>query len=213
MKRSLFLLVLMMFCTVGFAQLSFNAKVGMNLSSHIGSNSDYAKFKPGFRAGVGLEYQFTDIVSLQPSLFFSQKGAKISEHEISTGVLKEKTKQLVNQLYLEIPVNVQFRFEVADNINVLFATGPYFACGVGGKMRTEIKASVAGKAQDTTTKTDTFGDKGLNYNRFDAGWDVGVGVEINRIIVGLDTQFGFCTIKGEDTPHNANIGISLGYNF
>lgn len=64
---------------MSFAQLSFNVKAGLNLSSYIGDNSDHSKFKPGVRLGVGMEYQFTDIISLQPSLFFSQKGAKYSE--------------------------------------------------------------------------------------------------------------------------------------
>lgn len=60
--------------TIGFAQVSFQVKAGLNLSSYIGENSDHSKFKPGARIGVGMEYQFTDLISLQPSLFFSQKG-------------------------------------------------------------------------------------------------------------------------------------------
>ena len=58
--------------------ISFQVKAGLNLSSYIGENSDHSKFKPGARIGVGMEYQFTDLISLQPSLFFSQKGAKYS---------------------------------------------------------------------------------------------------------------------------------------
>ena len=58
--------------------MSFNVKAGLNLSSYIGENSDHSEFKPGARIGVGMEYQFNDMISLQPSLFFSQKGAKYS---------------------------------------------------------------------------------------------------------------------------------------
>ena len=79
MKKVFFTVFLALCCTMGFAQLSFNVKAGLNLSSYIGDNSDHSKFKPGARVGVGMEYQFTDLVSLQPSLFFSQKGAKYSE--------------------------------------------------------------------------------------------------------------------------------------
>ena len=78
MKKVFFTILFVLCCTMGFAQLSFNVKAGLNLSSYIGDNSDHSKFKPGARIGVGMEYQFTDLVSLQPSLFFSQKGAKYS---------------------------------------------------------------------------------------------------------------------------------------
>ena len=52
-----------------------------------------------------------------------------------------------------------------------------------------------------------------DYNRFDAGWNIGLGVEFGRILVGLDTQLGFCKVMDGNAPHNANIGITLGYKF
>jgi len=78
MKKSILTVLFALCCTIGFAQVSFQVKAGLNLSSYIGENSDHSKFKPGARIGVGMEYQFTDLISLQPSLFFSQKGAKYS---------------------------------------------------------------------------------------------------------------------------------------
>ena len=60
-----------------FAGVFFNVKAGLNLSSYIGENSDHSEFKPGARIGVGMEYQFNDMISLQPSLFFFAKGGKI----------------------------------------------------------------------------------------------------------------------------------------
>lgn len=53
----------------------------------------------------------------------------------------------------------------------------------------------------------------MDYNRFDAGWNIGLGVEFGKILVGLDTQLGFCKVMDGDAPHNANIGITLGYKF
>ena len=59
MKKSVLTVLFALFCTMSFAQLSFNVKAGLNLSSYIGDNSDHSKFKPGVRLGVGMEYQFT----------------------------------------------------------------------------------------------------------------------------------------------------------
>lgn len=101
----------------------------------------------------------------------------------------------------------------ADNTNLVIATGPYLACGVGGKAKFDGDASVGGIHINGDDKIDTFGDDGLDYNRFDAGWNIGLGVEFGKILVGLDTQLGFCKVMDGDAPHNANIGITLGYKF
>ena len=58
MKKSIFNLLFALICTMGFSQVSFNVKAGLNLSSYIGENSDHSEFKPGARIGVGMEYQF-----------------------------------------------------------------------------------------------------------------------------------------------------------
>lgn len=101
MKKSILTALFALCCTIGFAQVSFQVKAGLNLSSYIGENSDHSKFKPGARIGVGMEYQFTDLISLQPSLFFSQKGAKYSSGYEGT-VVDADADVKINQLYLEL---------------------------------------------------------------------------------------------------------------
>ena len=174
MKRSFFTVLFALICTLGFSQVSFNVKAGLNLSSYIGENSDNSKFKPGVRLGVGMEYQFNEMVALQPSLFFSQKGAKYSG-DYKGNIADADADVKINQLYLELPINVQFRFNIADNTNLVIATGPYLACGVGGKAKFDGNASVGSVEVNGSEKVDTFGDDGLDYNRFDAGrfsWDL-----------------------------------------
>ena len=195
MKKVFFTVLFALICTMGFSQVSFNVKAGLNLSSYIGENSDHSEFKPGARIGVGMEYQFNDMISLQPSLFFSQKGAKYSSG-FDGNIIDADADVKINQLYLELPVNVQFRFNIA-----------------GGKAKFDGDASVGGIHINGDDKIDTFGDDGLDYNRFDAGWNIGLGVEFGKILVGLDTQLGFCKVMDGDAPHNANIGITLGYKF
>ena len=133
--------------------------------------------------------------------------------ELSPDVVDADADVKINQLYLELPINVQFRFNLADNTNLVIATGPYLACGVGGKTKFDGGASIGGIAVNGGDKVDTFGSDGLDYNRFDAGWNIGLGVEFGKILVGLDTQLGFCKVMDGNAPHNANIGITLGYKF
>ena len=208
MKRGLFTVLFALFAMVGFSQVDVNVKTGINFGSWMGENYGDMKFKPGFRVGVGIEYQFTDLLSLQPTLFFSQKGAR-DKYVAEVGEFEGEAKLKINEWYMDIPVNLQLRFELSDKVNLLAATGPYIGVGIGGKTKEKAES---GKIT-IDEKSDTFGED--NLKRFDAGWGIGLGVEINRFQVGLDTQFGFCQLVRDvdNSPHNVNIGITVGYTF
>lgn len=170
--------------------VNWNAKVGMNISSY--SGDDDLSSKVGFKMGGGFEYGFTDIWSLQPSLFISTKGAK--EDEVT-----------MNAVYLELPVMAVARIKVADNTNIVISAGPYLAYGVGGK--------TSAKSEGVKVSVDTFGNDVINLNRFDAGLGFGVAAEFGKIIVGLDGQFGLAEVQAAGNPKNLNFSISVGYKF
>lgn len=189
MKKSILFTLLALFSVAGFSQAtSWNVKAGMNISNYTGDYDLNAKV--GFKVGGGFEYSFDDVWSLQPSLFLSTKGAK-------------KDGASINAMYLELPIMGAARLKVSDNTNFVLSAGPYLACGIGGKAKFE--------ADHVTVKYDTFGDEGLK--RFDAGLGVGLALEINRIIVGLDGQFGLVEVDRADNPKNLNFSIVLGYKF
>ena len=189
MKRNLVFVLFALVSVVGFSQVSWNAKVGMNISNFTGDFDMNAKV--GFKIGGGMEYGFNEIWSLQPSLFVSSKGAK-------------KDELSVNAVYLELPVMAAARFKVADNTNIVLSAGPYFACGIAGKTKFDL-------GNDTERKVDTFGDDALK--RFDAGLGVGVALEFGRIIAGLDGQFGLVDVEKVGNPKNMNFSIIVGYKF
>ena len=111
MKKGLIFVLFALVSIVSYSQISWNAKVGMNMSNFTGDSD--TDMRVGFNVGVGMEYQFTDMWSIQPSLMFTQKGAKMDE-------LK------ANPMYLEIPVMAAARFAIADNQNIVVKAGPYF---------------------------------------------------------------------------------------
>lgn len=123
MKRNLVFVLFALVSVVGFSQVSWNAKVGMNISNYTGDFDMNAKV--GFKIGGGMEYGFNEIWSLQPSLFVSSKGVK-------------KDELSVNAVYLELPVMAAARFKVADNTNIVLSAGPYFACGIGGNSKVDL---------------------------------------------------------------------------
>ena len=203
MKKLFIALVLVCISSASFAQLSWNAKIGMNISNLYGKSVEDSKAKVGMKVGVGAEYAFTDMWSIQPSLFFSTKGAKYSE---STGNASASVK--VNEMYLELPINAQARFAVTDGINITVAAGPYLAVGVGGKKKVTAETGTF----YASSKTKTFGDNG--FDRFDFGLGVGLGAEFGRILVGLDGQWGLTKLASyHNAPKNLNFSITLGYKF
>jgi hypothetical protein len=205
MKKLLLLLVIILGCNMltmaQDSKVSWNAKAGLNISNWTGKDVQGNKAKLGFKVGVGMEYAFDNIWSLQPSLFFSTKGAKYSE--VIEGY---STKITVNQMYIELPVNLQARVHIEGNTNLLFSAGPYIAYGIGGKTSFDV-ANVG-------ADIDTFGNDGLGLDEFDAGAGFGVGLEFGKILVGLDGQVGLTKLSdGEGSPKNINFSVTLGYKF
>ena len=189
MKKGLIFVLFALVSIVSYSQISWNAKVGMNMSNFTGDMD--TDMRIGFNVGVGMEYQFSDMWSIQPSLMFTQKGAKQDEVKM-------------NPMYLEIPVLAAARFAIADNQNIVVKAGPYFAFGIAGKTKFDL-------GNDTERKVDTFGDDALK--RFDAGLGVGVALEFGRIIAGLDGQFGLVDVEKVGNPKNMNFSIIVGYKF
>ena len=87
-----------------------------------------------------------------------------------------------------------------NSINAMYLELPVMAAA---------RFNVAGN--DTERKYDTFGDDALK--RFDAGLGVGVALELGKVIVGLDGQFGLVDVEKIGNPKNTNFSIVLGYKF
>lgn len=183
--------------TVTFAQgeIFWNVKAGMNISNF--TSGDNTKAKIGFRAGVGMEYAFTEMWSLQPSLLFTTKGTKVD------APLLDMT---INAMYLELPVNAAARFRIGDYSSIVVSAGPYIAYGVGGKTTSKLEDA-------REEKVNTFRDNGAK--RFDFGLGTGVAYEFGQIFISADAQFGLLKVMdlGTDSPKNLNFAIGLGYRF
>ena len=184
MKKNLLFVLFTFLSVTAFSQVTWNAKVGMNISNYTGDNEMNSKV--GFKIGGGLEYGLTELWSLQPSLLISTKGAKYDDLTMNT-------------VYLELPIMAAARMAITDDTNIVISAGPYLACGVGGN------TSLG------DIKVDTFGDEGLD--RFDAGLGLGVAAEFGKIVVGLEGQVGLVDVEKIGNPKNINFSINLGYKF
>lgn len=216
MKKSLILVLFALVSVVSYSQVSWNAKVGMNMSNISNMDGDV---KIGYNLGVGMEYAFTDMWSIQPSLLFSTKGTK------SEATIEGYTDKVsFNPLYLELPIMFAARFAVSDNMNIVVSAGPYLAYGVGGKAKYEY--SYEGESEeyeydifkDQKDEDGEVEEKGAK--RFDAGLGVGVAWEINKFFVGVNGSFGLAKLGDvydendkKESMKNTNFSIGVGYKF
>lgn len=192
-----------------FAQegLSFGVKAGANLSSMSGDMFDDFKSKVGFQVGVTVEYGFTENLFLGSGLEFTTKGAK---HKIEAGSVTTKTT--FNPMYLQLPVHIGYKFEVADNIKLLVELGPYVGFGVGGKTKIKIDGT---NVVDGNRSTDIF-NKDNDITRFDFGVGGAIGAEFGAIAVKIGYDLGLMNMYTGDldiSNKTRNAFLTLGYKF
>lgn len=236
MKKSILFVLFAMVSVMGFSQFNgWNAKVGMNLSSW---SEDEVDTKLGFRAGV--EQNICSAIFCHCSLLCSFRLKDVRRIAKVNWRMYGKAKVTVNQMYLELPVMLAARFNVANKTNLVVTAGPYAGYGIGGKTKVDLRMNdeklkmkfnsfgkvdkvtieQGGKTQDVPLSelVGNFGDIEFEnndnkfLNRFDFGLGVGLALEFNRFIVGLDGQFGL-TELADKGPKNLNYAVSVGYKF
>ena len=128
---------------------------------------------------------------LETGLAFSSRGGKVD------GVSFRPS-------YLQIPVLVNYHFNIKDIVTIQPFAGLYYGLGIGGKVKVGDE------------KGDIFGDEG-GLKRSDLGVRLGAGVVWKRIYFGLGYDIGCLNLVKESdcegTMRNNCFTISVGYNF
>ena len=210
--KKLILMLVCAFATLSMAaqtKVTWNMELGLGMSGWMGKHSDGSKglFSP--KVGVGLDIPLTGLVSFQSGLMWVSKGAS---YEINDLDLTDDSKVHVNQNYFQMPLLAAFHVGTAADFDMVFTAGPYLAYGVCGK--SEIEEA------DLTFGWDTFKDTRFEdeavlpgFNRFDAGLQLGIGLDFGKWTAGLDGEFSFCKVASGDSPRNIGFYLKAGYKF
>ncbi len=178
MKR-FYLLMLILFSIVALpaqAQFSWGVKGGANISSLHFSDLPETFSKSnitGFHIGPTIEL-IAPVVGLgfDASILYSQTGVEMG-------------KQKIKNDYLDIPVNLKWKFGL-PSLKVYLAAGPYVGFRLGGAKVWEV-----------------ISDQ-ISSKSFSAGLDFGAGVELFRHLqVGVNYQLG---LTENYSMKNLNIG-------
>ncbi len=219
MKKAVVLIVILFTSTLLYPQ-RFGVKAGFNMASYIGNDGKDAKSILGFQIGGIVEFPISDLFSIQPEIFLSQKGAKFTEpitiSEVSGIATTTTTLDIIDKpIYLEMPINMLFKVNVGSG-KVIVATGPYIAYGISGKetRKVTLENITTSNEYNLFSKMDGEGVKDL-LKRFDAGIGVYTGYELNNgVSLNLGTSLGLIDISNNSGDlKNSSLILSAGYKF
>ena len=204
MKKFLMAIVAAMMVAPSFAQFSsggfeldkeslyYGVRFGGTVASINGDISIGSKVGMTLAGVIGLRLSSTTPVFLESGLYYTQRGAKNSDYEITHN-------------NLEIPLVIKYGFKASDEIAVLPFVGPYFAYGV---------------STDEKLKSDYAKAHDIRVNRNNMGFKLGCGAEYNKVYVEVGYQFAVTNIIDDDydygkdkSGHNNALFFNVGVNF
>jgi hypothetical protein len=188
---------------------TFGVRAGLNFQNLNGEREDGSslntKIKTGVHLGINVEVPIAPDFYIQPGLLLSTKGAKD----------KDWRKVNYRLTYLEIPINLLFKPELADG-KLLLGFGPYVAFAVGGSY---TNANGNKRSYEFDNKVTLDENNGRPYvKRMDVGLNLLAGYELsNKLSFQLNAQLGMTNIApkiegyGRDKMKNTGFGVSVGY--
>lgn len=132
----------------------------------------------GIHIGIIGEFNLQESLYFNTGLLYSLKGYKI---EGSLFDLEETDEEKLTVNYLEIPMNLAYKFPIKDNSSFFIQAGPYLGYALSGKSKSE------GLSEELD-----FGDQGMR--RFDFGLGFGAGVGFGALVTSLHYQLGLANL-------------------
>ncbi len=178
----------------------FIIKGGVNFSNistkNDGSYND-ANSLTTFNVGVLADLALMSNLSVQSGVVLTGKGSKASGSLLG---VSNTTK--FNPLYIEVPINLVAKIPLGGTSNVFLGAGPYGAIGVGGKWKNNTTVGGVESSSDENIK---FGnDNGDDLKSFDFGFNGLAGVEISRVLIGVNYGLGLSKIFPNSGDNNSN---------
>lgn len=213
-----------------FAQnkpFTFGVNAGLNISTaYEAANYILAakKNKPGFQAGINVDYAISGAFYLRSGLSLTTKGVIHEKADLWIGSSNPPvtySKTTTRETYLQVPLLIGYQYYITPAYRLFVQAGPYFAYGIGGKEIT--KSRTIHQSEEISNKkvsTATFGETGTGLSRTDYGLGGGLGVGYKRIALAVHYELGMLSIAPDKEPgttsssrqyQNRNLSITIGY--
>lgn len=183
----------------GFADFRVEAGAAFNFGSLVTGNTKLnAKNMTGYHFGAFADFKVTRGFFVGSGLKFSMKG-NTSEGQLGLGALKTTFH------YLEIPINVGYKFNFTPSIALALQTGPYFSFAMAGTAQGGPSLSNLGKSYNIFK--DGLANLGSDFKakRFDVGWGIAARLYYSRYYLTAGLDLGFLNVLN-NTKKDATLG-------
>ena len=219
MKKTAFILIaaLSVFALQAQAQVRGGVRAGFNAATWGGdavesfsemmgnAGAMEINMKPGFHVGAYVQLPLTNGLSLEPGVYYSQKGVEVSQTFMSSSFIKPRATITDNAHYVEMPVLLRAHLGPGFQIYA----GPQVGYLVENRIRAE--AGLFGASYEYNTSA----DPGLR--KFDFGLAGGLGYEFaGGVNLQAGYEYGLSTLdegRSNVDAYNRVIKVSLGYTF
>ena len=204
------------------SQVKFGVKAGVTFPTLVASGDDSdVKTTTSFYVGGTATFPVSNMFSIQSGLSLIGKGAESGDlgEDFDGEDVAITGKAKINPLYLEIPLNAIVKFDAGSG-KFFVGAGPYYAFGVGGKIKADVSSSSGGTTASASVKQDIkFGNGDEDtFKSGDFGLNFLVGYELNN---GFNIQAGYglglSNVLNVDSDiakvKNRVFSVGLGYSF
>jgi len=179
---------------------TFGIKGGINFANVTisgGGINISPKSITSFHVGPVADFVVQESLHFNTGLLFSVKGFKMEMDFFETTA---EVTEKVN--YLEVPLNLAYKFSVSETSNFFVQAGPYLGYALNGK------AKGGGETSDIEFGTGKM-------KRLDFGVGFGAGLEFGSIVTSLNYQLGLTNLVDDKTTKMKNkvFQISVAYMF
>ena len=234
--RKIFAALLLLSSQAGFAQFHYGVELGGAYNKMTDDKNVWgatARTKSTFGGQIGLigDYGLTEHIYVQPSVFFTIKSSNetattslnlpIAYQGLNlnaTGSIAMEQKSKFS--YIEVPVNILYKWGQPGEGRFFIGLAPYIAYGVGGKQTVvqNIKAGVAVfTAFDSTirnTSSKTFASDSFGYKSLDYGFKICEGYEFpGGFFFRAEFGLGLANLSNysDAKSHNMSFALNIGY--
>lgn len=228
MKKHIFLILPLLFILsiVTAQRSSIILRGGLNLANvTISENGrvDDAKNLASFQAGFIGDVSLGQFISLQPGLLITGKGSKTQSGESTDA---NYFKATTNPIYLEVPLNLVFKFGANNGPNFFAGAGPYLAIGIAGKNKTEGKflgtsfsneSDIVWSDDDPTTLNYEEGAGFGIMKRFDYGLNGTAGIDLKKAVLSVNYGWGLAKLQSgsnstdDDNNKHRVLSFTIGF--
>ena len=190
------IILVLIFCHAQ-GQVSLGPQIGINFSNFSG-DIEHSKFRVRTQFGGLLNFDIGNILSIQPGLLITGKGATLD--------MGEDDKDAITVTYLEIPVDLTFNFATESGKFQIIA-GPYLAFSLNANYKYLSDENNEKESLNIGTKDND------DIKPADLGFNVGIGYRFKSFQVHAMYEGSFTNVSPVKDVKLRNNTISLTFAY